>query len=176
MFQLGGGGDKARRRAVRSAIWRHVRALGLTDGDAVTAGGARDDVVRFLVDFDVTFRTRRLRFVARRITESTEAMAAPREQQEKMLHMLHGMIARYRARGLEQTDLTAQSAFAAVTEAPAAALAALARVLELAALDVEADAVLSEALLLLPKGDRRPLLLSYLGYSYSTPHPAAAPG
>ena len=28
--------------------------------------GARDDVIRFLVDFDLTFRTRRLRFVARR--------------------------------------------------------------------------------------------------------------
>ena len=35
-----------------------------------------------------------------------------------------------------------------------------------APLDQEADAVLSKELLDLPKADRRPLLLSYLGYSY----------
>ena len=60
--------------------------------------GARDDVVAFLIDFDLTFRTRRLRFVARRITETTETMEAPREEQEEVLRILHAAIARYRAR------------------------------------------------------------------------------
>jgi patatin-related protein len=163
LFRLGGGGDSARRRAVRRAIWRHVRALGLTDAEAVTADGARGDVVRFLVAFDLTFRTRRLRFVARRIAETTEAMEAPREQQEEMLRKLHDMIARYRAREPGQADA---ARFAAAAEDPAAALAALADALGLSALDGEADAVFGAALLLLPKADRRPLLLSYLGYSY----------
>jgi patatin-related protein len=163
LFRLGGGGDSARRRTVRRAIWRHVRAIGLTDAEAVTAAGARDDAVRFLIAFDLTFRTRRLRFVARRITETTETMEAPRERQEEMLGRLHEMIARYRARGPEQADA---AAFAAAAQDPAAALAALARALGLAALDEEADAMFGSALLLLPKADRRPLLLSYLGYSY----------
>ena len=66
IFRLGGGGDTARRTAVRDAVWNHIRAVGLTDREAVTAKGARDDVVAFLIDFDLTFRTRRLRFVARR--------------------------------------------------------------------------------------------------------------
>ncbi len=39
IFRLGGGGDSARRTAVRGAIWRHVRAAGLVDADAVTARG-----------------------------------------------------------------------------------------------------------------------------------------
>ncbi|MEA3047896.1 MAG: hypothetical protein QOJ53_2228 [Sphingomonadales bacterium] len=163
LFRLGGGGDIARRRTVRRAIWRHVRALGLTDAGAVTADGARGDVVRFLVAFDLTFRTRRLRFVARRITETTEAMEAPRERQEEMLRRLHDMIARYRARGPERADA---ASFAAAVEQPAFALAALADALGLAALDEEADAMFGAALALLPKADRRPLLLSYLGYSY----------
>jgi patatin-related protein len=166
LFRLSGAGDSARRRAVRRAMWRHVRALGLTDSEAVTAEGARDDVVRFLDDFDLTFRTRRLRFVARHITDTTEEIEAPRERQEEMLGALHGMIARYRTRGPERADAAALAAFAAAVEQPAAALAALARALDLAALDAEADDMFGQALALLPKGDRRPLLLSFLGYSF----------
>jgi patatin-related protein len=166
LFRLGGGGDKARRALVRRSLWRHVRAAGLTDAEAVTARGAREDVVQFLIAFDLTFRTRRLRFVARRITDTTETMEAPREDQEQMLRALHEMIGRYRARGPDRAGETERRAFAAVDKDPAGALAALAALLDLAPLDEDADAVLSRALLALPKADRRPLLLSYLGYSY----------
>ncbi|MBV9883851.1 MAG: patatin-like protein [Sphingomonadaceae bacterium] len=166
LFRFGGGVGSAQRGAIRRAIWRHVRSIGLTDPDAVTARGAREDVIRFLVDFDLTFRTRRLRFVARQITETTEAMEAPREEQEQMLRRLHGMIDRYREGGPERLDSDARRAFAAVEKEPATALAELARILELPPLDEETDSVLSESLLALPKADRRPLLLSYLGYSY----------
>src|SRR4051812_39710789 len=121
IWRLGGGGDSARRKAVRRAIWRHVRGLGLTDSEAITAKGAREDVIDFLVRFDVTFRTRRLRFVARRITETTETMEAPREEQERMLAMLHGLIARYRAHERERADETSRRAFAAAEADPAAA-------------------------------------------------------
>ncbi|HEV2817593.1 MAG TPA: patatin-like protein [Allosphingosinicella sp.] len=165
LFRLGGG-DGGRRAALRRAIWRHVRAVGLTDAEAVTADGARADVIAFLGAFDLTFRTRRLRFVARRITENSESMAAPREQQERVLLMLHGTIARYRARESGEADEASRRAFAAAETDPAAALAALARLLDLPPLDAEADRALSEALLALPRADRKPLLLSYLGYPY----------
>ena len=166
VFRLGGGGDSARRSAVRDAIWGHTRAIGLTDPDAVTAKGARDDVVGFLVDFDLTFRTRRLRFVARRITETTEQMEAPREEQEETLRILHATIARYRARDPEQVAEDQRAPFAAAIEDPAAALAALRDLWLLGAIDAQSDAVLSDALLLLPKSDRRGLILAYLGYPY----------
>ena len=166
VFRLGGGGDGGRRAAVRRALWRHVRAIGLTDPEAVTAAGARDDVIAFLGAFDLTFRTRRLRFVARRITEHSESMAAPREEQERVLLMLHGTIARYRAREPGEVDEASRRAFAAVETEPAAALAALARLLDLPPLDAEADRAVSDALLALPRADRKPLLLSYLGYPY----------
>jgi len=166
IFRLGGGGDNMRRKAVRRAVWRHIRGTGLTDSEAVTARGARDDVIAFLVDFDLVFRTRRLRFVARRLTETTDAMESPRENQEQMLRMLHGMIARYRERIPDLAGEADRRAFAAIDTAPAAAIAALARLLDLAPLDAESDAVLSEALLTLPKPDRRSLILSYLGYPY----------
>ncbi|HYN46600.1 MAG TPA: patatin-like protein, partial [Allosphingosinicella sp.] len=54
LFRLGGAGDNARRAAVRRSVWRHVRTIGLTDADAVTARGASDEVVSFLIDFDLT--------------------------------------------------------------------------------------------------------------------------
>jgi patatin-related protein len=166
IFRLGGGGDTARRAAVRQAVWDHVRAIGLADPDAVTAKGARGDVVAFLIHFDLTFRTRRLRFVARRITETTETMEAPREEQEEVLRILHASIALYRAREPDQAEEEARRAFAAAAENPAAAVAALADMLGLEALDGETDEALSAALLALPKADRRALILAYLGYPY----------
>jgi patatin-related protein len=166
VFRLGGGGDNHRRKMVRRALWRHVRDSGLVDPDAVTAKGARDDVIRFLVDLDITFRTRRLRLVARRITESTETMEAPRERQEEVLRVLHDLIDRYRRRVPETAPEAARRAFAEVEDHPAAALAALTRLFDLQPLDREADAALSRALLELPRGDRRALILAYLGYPY----------
>ncbi len=166
VFRLGGGGDKARRKAVRRAVWRHVRGLGLAAPGAVTARGARDDVIDFLVAFDLTFRTRRLRFVARRITETWETMEAPRERLEQVLRELHLMIAGYRARVPAAAEEPARRAFAEVEQAPAAAFAALAAMYGFASLDADADARLSAALLTLPKADRRALILSYLGYPY----------
>ena len=166
IFRLGGGGDNVRAKAVRRAVWRHVRGAGLVDADAVTSGGARDDVIAFLVDFDITFRTRRLRFVARRLTETAEAMEAGRDDAETVLRLLHGMIARYRERVPECADEASRRAFAGVESDPAAAVAALRRLLDLGPLDAEGDAKLSEALLSLPRADRRALILSYLGYPY----------
>jgi patatin-related protein len=166
ILRLGGGGDSARRHAVREAVWNHVRALGLTDAGALSAKGARADMVAFLVDFDLTFRTRRLRFVARRITETTGQMEAPREEQEETLRVLHATIARYRARDPEQLPEDRRPAFAQVVEDPAAAFAALHDLWRLEALDAQADQVLSDALMLLPKSDRRALILAYLGYPY----------
>jgi len=166
IFRLGGGGDNVRRKAVRRALWRHLRGSGLVDADAVTARGARADVIDFLIGFDLTFRTRRLRFVARRITETADAMEAPREQLEQVLRVLHGTIARYRERVPDVAPEASRRAFAEVETEPEAAIAALRRLLDLAPLDGEGDEKLSEALLLLPKADRRALILSYLGYPY----------
>ena len=166
IFRLGGGGASGRRSAVREAIWTHVRSLGLADTDAVTARGARDDVVQFLVDFDLTFRTRRLRFVARRITDTTAEMEAPREEQEETLRILHATIDRYRARDPDEVDEPLRGLFANAADDPATALAALRDLWLLEAIDVQADEVMSDALMLLPRSDRRALILAYLGYPY----------
>ena len=166
LFRLGGGGDRTREEAVRQAVWSAVRAAGLANADAITAKGGRGDVVRFLVDFDLSFRTRRLRFVARRLAGMAGGMEAARNEAEQVLGLLHGLIGRYRAREAAAPDEAGRRAFAAVEEQPAAALAALAAMLDLAPLDEETDAQLSIALAALPKADRRALILAYLGYPF----------
>ena len=161
-----GGGDRARREAVRRAIWDAIRGSGLTDPDAITARGARDDVVRFLVEYDLAFRTRRLRFVARRLTQMAETMEAERGHAESVLRTIHALIADYRERENRPADEATLEAFAQAEAEPATALAAYGRLLELAPLDAATDKTLGEAFALLPKADRRTLILAYLGYPY----------
>ena len=54
-----------------------------------------------------------IREVQVRITETTEAMEAPREEQEEVLRILHAAIARYRAREPDCAEEEARRAFAA---------------------------------------------------------------
>ena len=128
--------------------------------------GARDDAVRFLVDFDLSFRTRRLRFVARRLTEMADVMEADRDGAERVLHDIHALIAAYRDKEQQTPGSANSSLFAAAVENPAIALDAYGRMLDLARQDEATDARLSETLGTLPKGDRRTLILAYLGYPF----------
>jgi len=162
IFRLGGGGDRARREAVRQAVWRHVRGQRLVDPDAVTAKGASAAVILFLRDFDMGFRTRRLRFAARR---AIEAIAA-RDEAERVRSLLNDLLARYHRREPDEASEAERRLFAAAGADPAAALAALARLWDLRSLDETTDFELTEALSRLPKPDRRRLILVYLGYPF----------
>jgi hypothetical protein len=83
-----------------------------------------------------------------------------------MLRELHILIDRYRRRETGPADEAERRAFAIAEQDPTSALAALARLLDLAPLDDEADLRLSEAFSILSKADRRVLILAYLGYPY----------
>ena len=158
IFRLGCGEGAAAREAVRQAVWRHVRGRGLVAPGAVTAGGASAEFILFLRDFDIGFRTRRLRFVGRR----SAALVERREDAARMRALLNDLLGRYR----DRSDDGDGAAFAAVGEDPAAALAALAARWDLRALDEATDAELTQAISVLPKPDRRRLMLAYLGYPF----------
>jgi patatin-related protein len=166
IFRLGGGGERARRERVRGALWVTLRAKGLTDPDAVTTKGASEAVILFLRDFDMGFRTRRLRFVAKRLTRMTEEAEALRDECAPVSVLLNDMLGRYHRRGHDRIDRATAAAFADVERDPEAAVAALARLWDLRPLDEETDARLTEALSALPKTDRRTVILTYLGYPF----------
>jgi patatin-related protein len=166
IFQLGGGGNRARKDRVRRAVWRVVNERGLLGPDCVTPRGLSSEAIAFLRDFDMSFRTRRLRFVARRLTRMAEQRGGEREDRERVRKLLNDMLGRYHTREPHRVDGETRRAFVDVEEWPAVAMAALARLLDLKPLDEETDARLTEALNVLPRGDRRTLLLNYLGYPF----------
>jgi patatin-related protein len=163
LLRLGGGG-RARREALRAALWRHVEAQRLNAPDAFTARGAREDVVAFLRSHDIAFRSRRLRFLARLLADEADRFECPRADLERLRSAVYAIIGRYKAaaeaRGADP------ALFAGAEEEPGAAIAALAECSGLKALDEATDAELAEALAALPRPDRRTLILSYLGYPF----------
>ncbi|MGE3397031.1 MAG: patatin-like protein [Sphingomonas sp.] len=166
IFRLSGGGDKTRRDRVRRAIWRAMAEAGLTAPEAVKADGLGDEVIAFLRDFDMAFRTRRLRFVVRHLTHLSETMEGSDEERDRVRALLNEMLVHYHMREPRSTDANTRQAFEHVEEAPQPALDALASLLDLRPLDRETDEHLAAALETLDKADRRSLLLNYLGYPF----------
>jgi hypothetical protein len=131
----------------------------------MTASGARADAIDFLRSFDLSYRTRRLRFVAQRLAELDERPDAPREAIERAREIVYECIGAYR-HGIEAGDAEPGDAVRGAGEAPEPALAELARRLDLKRLDDLADARLAEVLVALPKAERRSLILAYLGFPF----------
>ncbi|HWH18803.1 MAG TPA: DUF3376 domain-containing protein, partial [Allosphingosinicella sp.] len=167
LYRLGGRGERPRRERIRQALWSAVRKRGINADDAMTAAGAKPDVVDFFRTFDVNYRTRRLRFLARRLVELDEQSGAPREVAEPARQAIYDLINRYRtAVEAEQLEPQTEQRLKDVEEDPEAALVALADLFGLKAIDEEADERLTELLGLFPKLERRALILTYLGFPF----------
>jgi patatin-related protein len=163
LARIAGISDSSAREQVRRAMWREVRSAGLTSPDAVTGRGARPDVVQFLVDFDVEFRTRRLRFVSRQLLESGSQI----EGAEALRRVLQELIELYHHRA--EATTSNEALLTRIRQAdsdPASAMHALAEHFDLQPLDDEVDRRLTDAISVLPRASRRSVILSYLGYPY----------
>jgi patatin-related protein len=156
LVRLGGGGASAEQ--VRRSIWTSVRAQGLT---APGTGGASAEMILFLRNFDLGFRVRRLRFLARRIGEIAAAADAPLAEAEAAREAVYRLLGLY----LGATESKAER-FPAPSEDATEALGALAALLGLKRIDDEADALLTQVLAAFPKTERRALILSYLGFPF----------
>jgi patatin-related protein len=152
-------GERAAFDRVREAVWREIGGRGLLDPGAVTSAGARDDVVLFLRNFDLSFRIRRLRFLARRVTALEADSEAAREAVRPAREAVYALLAAY-----EEARETAPRLGAG--EDPRSAIDALAAALDLKAKDDAADARLTAVLARLPKAERRAMILAYLGFPF----------
>ncbi len=155
------GPDSGRRirRGVEAALAeRGVTAEGATDL------ATRSPIVDFLRRFDLGFRVRRLRLLARRLAEmdeegQSEALSAVREA-------VYASLAQY-------LDFERSDAFTAlrpdarrIASDPGGVLTALDAAMDLPGIDAATDRRLSTSLVGLPKDLRRPLLLTYLGFPF----------
>jgi len=145
---LAGGDRSSRRTAMRSAI---ARAAG-------------EDTVDLLRRFDLRFRIRRLRLLARRVAELEGER--PEEEIAPVRRAVYAALAGYldacRAEhhaGPRRTARTRDGDAAPL-------LLALETSLGLSALDAAADDLLAAALAGASRAVRRPLLLAYLGFLY----------
>jgi len=164
---LGEADEPSDRQQLRAAIGRHLATAGFEASQAIS-GSASEALIRFLRDHDLGFRIRRLRFLADRLTEiengdggsSTPAIEAMRDA-------IYGALSRYL--DLQISDHYSPDVIAAGRQAaqdPEGALAAIAIARGLDTLDAATDETIAEALPLLAKGDRRRLLLAYIGFTF----------
>ncbi|AUW58838.1 DUF3376 domain-containing protein [Sphingobium sp. SCG-1] len=156
------------REAVRMAIWGHVHDAGIDQLGGDGRASASDSAIAFFRDHDLSFRVRRLRFLARRLagTLEVESEATP-EALTAMHDAIYGGLALYQEREAAEFYRGVMAERAGdVLGSSAEVLAALSKARDLRACDEAAEAMLSEALSSLPKAERRLMLLAYLGFPF----------
>lgn len=151
--------------ADRLAGWLATHGLDQIGG---AHGGASDVAIDFFRDHDLGFRIRRLRLLARRLSEDWDDIdAAAPEARE------HARNAVYRALSLyfdRENSGALGSDFGAIArqvmDEPELVLSTIANRRQLAATDLVVDALLVEALTAVPAELKRRILMSYLGFPF----------
>ncbi|MBK5264535.1 MAG: patatin-like protein [Alphaproteobacteria bacterium] len=168
LFRLGGDGSSSQREAYRVVIWKDMREQGLDRIGEKANAGASEPVIAFFRNHDLGFRIRRLRFLARRLTETLEIERnAPPEAISGFHDAIYEGLSLYLER--ETSDFYDEDMVTAARnfiDSPHAAIDLLAGQLNLKDMDDHAERLLSDALWALPKEERRVMLLAYLGFPF----------
>ena len=156
-----------RAEGLAAFLTAHLARNGL-DGSPGASGGDNVHAQRFFIDHDLSYRIRRLRLLARRLSEDWEdidaaAPAARETARDAVYKALSRLFVREGASALGD-DFPALCG--TVWEQPAAVLAAIAGARRLEAVDAETDAILIAAMAQVPRELRRRMLLTYLGFPY----------
>ncbi|MBU3993953.1 MAG: patatin-like protein, partial [Alphaproteobacteria bacterium] len=159
--------DRPSRQAITAHLIAHLRNQGLFK---LSEGGGliSDDAIVFFKIHDLQFRIRRLRLLARRLTQDWEsdpevADEARHEAREAVYRALSLYFER-EPLALLGDDFAAVAAL--VFEDPGAVLNHFAQRRQLPATDLVVDAILAEAMAEMPVALRRKVLLTYLGFPY----------
>lgn len=161
------GMDAGNVEAVSRALRLELDARGLSSLSA-RGGGASAEAVAFLRAHDLTFRIRRLRLLARRITrEWQDEVGANDAALEQARSAIYQALNLYMERdSAEHFGADFPAIAAQVMQQPGLVLDTLAARRLLPEMDSEAEAILSAALEALDKPLRRRMLLAYLGFPF----------
>ncbi|HEX8528005.1 patatin-like protein [Allosphingosinicella sp.] len=143
---------------IRDSIWAYVRSAGIAADHVFSPRGTSPETIDFLGKFDIGFRIRRMRFVARQLDSRIDA--------PELRGLIDDLIGSYRSAARFGAKDEAAQAMTDAGTAPDAALEALAPLLDLRGLDREADSALSAAVAGLARPARRALIAAYLGFSF----------
>ena len=153
--------------AIGDFLLAHLAQRGL-DHVATGKGGASQEAIRFFRDHDLGFRIRRLRLLARRLSEDWDDIdvQAP-DARETARDAVYRALSLYFDR---EASLTLGRDFPGVARQvfarPDLVLDTIANRRQLAATDLVVDALLVEGLQGLPRELRRRILLTYLGFPF----------
>ena len=160
------GAPASRAERFRQTLWRALGERGL-ERVMDAGGGANPAAIDFFRAHDLRYRIRRLRFLARTLSEMAVTSEAPTEAIETMRDSIYRALAPYLDREIPDFYGGATVAIlAAIEEEPVAALERLAMVRDLVGVDAAADARIADGLAALPKPERRTMLLAYLGFPF----------
>ncbi len=162
LHSVGGEPGPQRWQRIRNRIDAALRARGYdADNPLDTSGAASID---FLRTFDIGFRTRRLRLLARRLVELETDTDA--EALQPVRAAIYESLASYLDRKLPASHRNLRSTVRTLSGDASPLLDQLASSLDLTALDAATDERIAEVLAPLPRHLRRSLLLHYLGFPY----------
>lgn len=160
--------DSRQQSQMRSAIWAEVRKRGLDQVTGTKGKGASEAAIAFFRSFDMGFRIRRLRFLARRLDEAIEVQGTvPQVTVNAMRDAIYASLAHYfvrQSRGyFDDIELgdpeTAHERAGEIMDRMGIRC-------DLMEADAAVDAIMAAALSELPKAERREMLLSYLGFPF----------
>ena len=149
--------------ALRNELYRRgLRTL------ASPTGGATPEAIAFMRTHDLSFRIRRMRLLARRLSRDWESdPTIPNEAIEAAHEAIYPIMSMYFER--EQASWLGDDVAAialGVFDEPGQVLDALGERRLLPDMDDRAEEMLSEALIAMPQNLRRQMLLAYLGFPY----------
>ena len=161
LLAVGGETGPERLARIRSLVTKAVEEM---NGDMTFSGKASQSAILFLRSFDLGFRIRRLRLVARRLTELEEELeegdlAAARDA-------IYDALAAYLEAKRTDPHAHLKREVRSLHRDAAPLLHSLARSLDLKRLDTETDKRLAAAFEGMPKDVKRHLLLTYLGFPF----------
>lgn len=132
---------------------------------AAARGGASEQAIAFFRAHDIGYRVRRLRLLARRLSEDWDDMpSADRQCARDAVYRALSLYFEREMSGSLGRDFPFVAELA--MEDPQAVLDTIANRRQLAATDLVVDAMLVEAMKGLPRELRRRILLTYLGFPY----------
>lgn len=152
---------------LRKSIWQDIHRRGLDNMARAKGTGSSAEAIAFFRLHDLRFRIRRLRFMARHLTDEVEnIIETPDAGIGRMRDAIYECLAVFL--DLETAEHLGIDFALVVKEGvvhPAAMIDHLATQRDLIAADTKSDEILCKALLGLPVDARRTMMLGYLGYA-----------
>jgi patatin-related protein len=164
LYTVGEQHGPERLREIAEALATTVQARGADQFGATLSNGASPQTLEFLRAHDLGFRIRRLRLLARRLSEID--LPSSHAELKPMREAIYGSLAAYLELKRADTYADLRDEIRMMTDDAGPLLDQLAERMQLKTLDAATDARLSDGFSALSKELRRPMLLAHLGFPF----------